>query len=116
MESTNFSNTNQVVEKNNVIQLSRHAFKQASKTGWWCNLADRLNLAVKHPYVISIKKRRFSQYSLICALLKAGTCEKIFFDCDLSQAQAEYLGKLQRHSRTELIHARLAEQFSMEMA
>ncbi|WP_284216224.1 hypothetical protein [Agaribacter marinus] len=107
---------NKASVSNNVVQFSQYSSRQVAKAGWWCNLADNLNLAVQHPYILSIKKRAHSQYALICGLLKAGTCEKIFFDCDLSQAQAEYLGKLQRTSGTELIHARLAAQFGKEMA
>nr|WP_136252272.1 hypothetical protein [Ningiella ruwaisensis] len=85
----------------------------ASKARWICNVSEHVKLAKGVERAINISgKGKFSQYELMVKLLKAETCDVIYFDCQLSAQQIGILKMLQVFSKTELKNARLAMQFS----
>ncbi|MGQ8363769.1 hypothetical protein [Glaciecola sp. 1036] len=112
----NLHTTNSFQAENAVPLYNAVKSVSSSKKGWWCNLSESIKLTTQYPYLLKVKRRNLSQYATICALLKQGTCDKIFFDCDLDNQQAEFLGKLQKQSGTQLIHAKLAMQFNRAIA
>lgn len=85
----------------------------ARKKRWLCNVAQHVKLANTVENGINVSgKGKYSQYELIVKLLKAETCDVIYFDCRFSAAQIAILKMLQLFSNTELVHARLAMQFN----
>jgi hypothetical protein len=84
-----------------------------SKNRWLCNVATHVKLSNKVENGINVSaKGKYSQYELIVKLLKAETCDVIYFDCRFSAAQIAILKMLQLFSNTEIVHARLAMQFN----
>ncbi len=93
------------------------SFIQANKTvsakkRWLCNVSEAVKLSKHVKNALNIEGRgKFSQYELMVKLLKAETCDVIYFDCHLSANQIGILKMLQVFSNTELVHSRLAMQF-----
>lgn len=89
--------------------------KNATKR-WLCSVSSGVKLSKYVKNGINIDSRgRLSQYELMVKLLKAETCDVIYFDCQLSASQIGILKMLQVFSNTELVHARLAMQFDRAM-
>lgn len=83
-----------------------------AKKRWLCSVAEGVKLSKDVKNGINIDSREIkSQYELMVKLLKAETCDVIYFDCQLSASQIGILKMLQVFSNTELVHARLAMQF-----
>jgi hypothetical protein len=92
-----------------------HSIRDAStsKKRWLCSVAEHVKLSNTVENGINVSgKGKYSQYELIVKLLKAETCDVIYFDCRFSTAQIAILKMLQLFSNTELVHARLAMQFN----
>lgn len=86
------------------------------KLGWLCNVSEGVKLSKNVANGLNIDCRgKLSQYELMVKLLKAETCDVIYFDCHLSHSQIGILKMLQVFSSTELVHARLAMQFDKAM-
>jgi hypothetical protein len=85
---------------------------QSTKKRWLCSVAENVKLSANVDRGINISGNgKYSQYELVVKLLKAETCDVIYFDCRFSSAQIGILKMLQLFSSTELVHARLAMQF-----
>lgn len=83
---------------------------------WLCNVASGVKLNKHVKYGLNVDSRgNVSQYELMVKLLKAETCDVIYFDCQLNHSQIGILKMLQVFSNTELVHARLAMQFDRAM-
>ena len=87
----------------------------ASKSRWLCSVAESVKFQKNVARALSVRADASnSQYDLMVKLLKAETCDVIYFDCHLSASQIAILKMLQMFSKTELVHARLAMQFSKQ--
>jgi len=84
---------------------------------WLCNVSEgvKLTKGLKNGLNVATNAN-FTQYDLMVKLLKAETCDVIYFDCHLSPNQIGILKMLQVFSNTKLVHARLAMQFDREIS
>lgn len=118
MNTANYANNSlKDSSKANSGASSKVSFIQANKTvsakkRWLCNVSEAVKLSKHVKNGLNISGRgTFSQYELMVQLLKAETCDVIYFDCHLSASQIGILKMLQVFSNTELVHSRLAMQF-----
>ncbi|MFC4699283.1 hypothetical protein ACFO4O_03810 [Glaciecola siphonariae] len=85
---------------------------KSKKKRWLCNVSEGLRLSKNVENGLNIDSSgKYSQYELMVKLLKAETCDVIYFNCSLSASQIGILKMLQVFSNTELVHSRLAMQF-----
>ncbi|MBT1449562.1 hypothetical protein KJ365_01600 [Glaciecola sp. XM2] len=85
---------------------------KTTKKRWLCCVAEHVKFAKTVDGGLNVRpSKTLSQYELMVKLLKAETCDVIYFDCHLSAAQIGILKMLQMFSGTQLVHARLAMQF-----
>lgn len=118
MNTANYANNSlKDSSKANSGTSAKVSFIQANKTvsakkRWLCNVSEAVKLSKHVKNGLNISGRgTFSQYELMVQLLKAETCDVIYFDCHLSASQIGILKMLQVFSNTELVHSRLAMQF-----
>ncbi len=75
---------------------------------WICNISEHLKFAKKSARQIHITaNEKYDQFSIMCKLLSARTCDIIYFDAHLTNKQFDYLRFLQAGSKTELVNARM---------
>jgi len=104
------------VDKPNPTHVDFQKPKFVAEKRWLCNVASTVKLSKHVERGLNIDSLgKYSQYELMVKLLKAETCDVIYFDCQLSASQIGILKMLQVFSRTELVHARLAMQFDRAM-
>ncbi|WP_395343443.1 hypothetical protein PN836_003410 [Ningiella sp. W23] len=101
------------IPRSNVSNINLNS--SSNKKRWIANVSQSVRISKGTERAINIKHSdKFSQYELIVQLLKAENCDVIYFDCQLSSSQIGIIKMLQMFSNTELVHARLAMQFSRE--
>ena len=95
------------------------AFPKANKSnkqhtkGWTCNLSKRYAFSQHRKEQLNIKtNEQYTQFDIMCRLLKANTCSVIYFDEQLSDSQLTYIREHHSNTRTELLHAKIAFMFS----
>jgi hypothetical protein len=102
------------IEKSANSELSSDS--KAPIARWLCNVSESVKLSKDVANGLNVCGRgKLSQYELMVKLLKAETCDVIYFDCQLSASQIGILKMLQVFSNTELVHSRLAMQFERAM-
>ncbi|MEM0911820.1 MAG: hypothetical protein AAGJ37_12630 [Pseudomonadota bacterium] len=111
-EATVISLPNTTVFYSSIITpLSHHR-----SVGWWCNLCQDYKLDSKHPHQIVVKQQAASQFDIMVKLIKYGTCEVIFYDCELTRQQSLYLENLTKNRPIQLINARKLQFSSQKIA
>jgi hypothetical protein len=99
-----------------LYNLSVTSDSKATKKRWLCNVSASVKLSKTVENGLNISSRgKLTQYELMVKLLKAETCDVIYFDCQLRPSQIGILKMLQVFSNTEIVHSRLSMQFNRAM-
>ena len=112
------SKINNARHSKDVIQFPVRAktAKQGIK-GWICNISKRYVFSQHHHEYLQIEaKSNHSQFNIICKLLDANTCSVIYFDEQLTPQQLAFIRQHHSHSRTELLHAKVAFMFAKKVS
>jgi len=87
-------------------------FRVNSPRKWQCNISQHYSFSTLSPYQIQVKaSARYTQFDLLCSLVQAQTCSRIYIDINLSDKQREKIRAMQQISGTEIINARLVHMF-----
>ncbi|MFW8589580.1 hypothetical protein ACOI22_02120 [Glaciecola sp. 2405UD65-10] len=79
---------------------------------WHCNISQHFSFSSLSSQQIQVKAtEKMNQFDLLCALLKAGNCSRIYIDLILSDKQQDIIRPLQQLGGTEIINARLVHMF-----
>lgn len=96
--------------KTNVDSLVRFPAEQrVSKQKWVCNISKNLKFSEKHEHYLQIDSSdQYSQFEILCRLLRANNCHVIYFDAQFSINELTEIRRLQSQTKTELINSRVA--------
>lgn len=86
-----------------------------SSSAWVFNLSKHYRFAKSAARQLQVCTNK-KQFEYICRLLKANTCEVIYFDEDFSFEQTQTIRELQKNSTTQLHSAKLAYMFEDNLA
>lgn len=80
---------------------------------WHCNISQHYSFSSLSSQQIQVREtQKMNQFDLLCALLKAGTCSRIYIDLILTDKQQDIIRPLQQVGGTEIINARLVHMFA----
>ena len=92
-------------------------FPRAIKPRWTCSVSKGFRFAKRKADNLQIiPSQKHSQFYLVCKLLKANTCDVIYFDEQFTQTQLATLRVLQTQTQTTLINAKQAFMFNQHIS
>ncbi|MDT0594323.1 hypothetical protein [Glaciecola petra] len=89
--------------------------RMSTSSAWVFNLSKHYRFAKADARQLQVNSNN-KQFEYICRLLKANTCEVIYFDEDFSFEQTQIIRKLQKSTGTQLHSAKLAYLFEDNLA
>lgn len=92
---------------NNLVHFPKVSAIRSKK--WRCNVSKYFRFRKCDSHCLHIKETSsFTQFDIICKLLKSENCSVIYFDENFDYEQIREIRVLQANSRTELVNAKQA--------